>query len=158
MIPFITIPKDSYNPIKRIVLLQEVSDIEASNGGDNPFIRFKYIHDNKVDYFFETEALRDTQLDSVLSYLASLNGSLGCHISSGGISESFETVHQNLDSSNAVSSTETQVTYANGVIKTFSEPDENTIIITLSGSTPSGIDLVKTVTFSGDNLPTISYT
>jgi hypothetical protein len=76
----------------------------------------------------------------------------------GGIAESFETVSKNLLSSDIVSSTTTSMTYANGIIKTIDDSVEGTIVITLSGATPSGIDLVKTVTLVGDNLPTVTYT
>jgi len=71
--------------------------------------------------------------------------------------ETFETVSKNLNASNAVSSTETSITFANGITKTINEVDDTTLTITLSGSTPAGIDLVKTCTFTGDNLPICTY-
>lgn len=69
----------------------------------------------------------------------------------------FESVSKNMKSFAAISSTETSITYANGITKTIDDSDPNSIVITLSGDTPGGIPLVKTITFSGNNLPTHTY-
>lgn len=73
------------------------------------------------------------------------------------VMNTFESVSKNIKASNAISSTETSITYENGITKTIDSTDPNSIVITLSGATPGGIDLVKTITFSGNNLPTHSY-
>jgi len=74
--------------------------------------------------------------------------------------ESFETVSKNLKAWNVISSTPNSLTYSNGadsITKTITRPNSTTVILTLSGDTPSGIDLIKTITLSGSNLPTWSY-
>ena len=75
----------------------------------------------------------------------------------GSAADTFETVAKNLaaidNTGEQVSATTLVVTYANGIIKTV-EDTGATVTITLSGSTPGGIDLVKTITFTGDDFVT----
>ncbi|MCP9765154.1 hypothetical protein [Lacihabitans soyangensis] len=71
--------------------------------------------------------------------------------------ETFETVSKNLRGIDIVASTANSMTYANGVVKTITRPSANTIVVTLAGTTPAGIELVKTVTTYADKLPTIIY-
>lgn len=82
--------------------------------------------------------------------------------SSGGISESFETVSANLDSSDAtlnydVDGNITSIDYANGITKTFNYTGEDITSIVLSGSTPSGITLTKTLTYTDGDVVNIAY-
>lgn len=76
--------------------------------------------------------------------------------------ETFETVSKNLK---AIAATFTYgvdglevVTYANGIVKTLAYSPSGLASVTLSGSTPSGISLVKTFNYSGENLTGFSYT
>lgn len=85
-------------------------------------------------------------------------------ISSGGGAgvDSFETVSKNLASEDAAltyngSGDLIEIAYASGVIKTLAYTDGALTSITLSGSTPSGIELVKTLTYTGDDLTDITY-
>lgn len=79
----------------------------------------------------------------------------------GGIAESFETVSKNLTASGAViaySGGELEtITYANGVVKTFAYGVDGLSTVTLSGSTPGGIDLIKTFTYSVGELTGWTY-
>jgi hypothetical protein len=87
------------------------------------------------------------------------NGSGGS--SEGFIKDSFETVSKNLDSANALyqytDGELTSITYANGVIKTFSYSQGNLSSVTLSGNTPQGITLVKSFAYQNDNLSSTTY-
>jgi YD repeat-containing protein len=80
----------------------------------------------------------------------------------GGLGDSFETVNKNLsavdgtlayDGSNRL----TSVTYTSGVVKTLAYTGDDLTSVTLSGSTPSGIDLVKTLSYTDGSLTGISY-
>lgn len=80
---------------------------------------------------------------------------------SSGTQETFETVNKNLK---AYAATMTYgpdgletVTYSNGVVKTLAYSPSGLLSVTLSGSTPSGISLVKTFNYSGGNLTGFSY-
>lgn len=70
----------------------------------------------------------------------------------GGGSDSFETVNRNLAASDgtiAYSGGDIDtITYANGVVKTFAYGVDGLSTVTLSGSTPGGIDLIKTFTYT----------
>jgi hypothetical protein len=80
---------------------------------------------------------------------------------SGGIAETFETVAKNLDASNATlnytGSDLTRVVYASGITKTLGYSGGNLTTVTLSGSTPGGIDLVKTLSYTGADLTGVAY-
>lgn len=75
---------------------------------------------------------------------------------------SFETVSRNLSAVGAVLSYSGQdlasVTYANGVIKSFTYGPDGLASVTLSGAIPDGIATVKTLTYTGGNLTAITYT
>jgi hypothetical protein len=80
----------------------------------------------------------------------------------GGSSSTFETIAKNLPSANAVftytGGNLTQIEYAGGVIKTLAYSGGNLVTITLSGATPSGIALVKSLSYDGSgNLTQVSY-
>jgi hypothetical protein len=79
----------------------------------------------------------------------------------GSATPTFETVSKNLDASDAVLNYSggelSQIVYANGVIKTFAYGPDGLASVTLSGSTPGGIDLTKTFTYSGGDLTAVSY-
>jgi len=76
--------------------------------------------------------------------------------------DSFESISKNLAAVNAVL-TENEagelvtIEYANGIVKTFEYTGDDLTRISLSGATPDGIDLVKTLTYSGGNLIGVSY-
>ena len=89
-----------------------------------------------------------------------IQGATGPQGPSGSFEDTFESVSKNLKSWNVVSSTPDSLTYSDGVssiTKTITKPDAVTVILTLTGDTPSGIDLVKTITLNGSDLPTWSY-
>lgn len=76
------------------------------------------------------------------------------------LGETFESVSKNIKSWNVVSSTTNSLTYSDGIdsiTKTITKPDAVTVILTLSGDTPAGIDLVKTITLNTNDLPTWVY-
>jgi hypothetical protein len=98
--------------------------------------------------------------------IAVANGFVGTEAewleSLSGAAPSFETVSKNLDASDAVLAYDgndnlTTITYASGVIKTFAYTGDDLTSITLSGSTPDGIDLIKTLTYAGGNLTGVTY-
>lgn len=76
----------------------------------------------------------------------------------------FETVNKNLrDYPKSLTYTVgklTSVTYTVGastITKTLSYTGDQLTTVTLSGSTPSGINLIKTLGYSGTNLQTVTY-
>lgn len=79
----------------------------------------------------------------------------------GGIAESFETVSKNLPAANATiayfGGEIDTITYSNGVVKTFSYGVDGLSMVVLSGSTPGGIDLTKTLTYSAGQLSGFTY-
>jgi hypothetical protein len=87
---------------------------------------------------------------------------IGGGSTSGGIAETFETVAKNLDASGATYAYSdgelTSVTYANGVVKTLAYGANGLASVTLSGTTPGGIDLVKTLSYTDGELTGVSYT
>jgi YD repeat-containing protein len=80
----------------------------------------------------------------------------------GGIAETFETVAKNLGAEGATLAYSggrlASITYASGVTKTLAYDGSGRLAsITLSGATPGGIELVKTLAYTGDALTGISY-
>lgn len=77
------------------------------------------------------------------------------------LAKSFETVSKNLDSSDATYSYTTglltQISYANGVVKQLNYNNEVLTSVSLSGSTPAGIELTKTFTYQNDELVGTTY-
>ena len=75
--------------------------------------------------------------------------------------QSFETVAKNLVGSNAVPGYSggelVTLTYANGIVKTFGYSGGRLVTVTLSGALPGGIQTVKTLTYTGDDVTGISY-
>lgn len=89
-----------------------------------------------------------------------IQGEQGIQGPTGLFEASFESVSKNLKSWNVVSSTSNSLSYSDGVstvVKTITKPNATTVILTLSGDTPAGIDLIKTITLNGSNLPTWVY-
>lgn len=91
-----------------------------------------------------------------------LNGEGEFTVPAGGSdTPSFEKVSKNLKSWDVVSSTTNSLTYSDGVesiTKTITKPTSDTVVLTLSGDTPSGIDLIKTITiYDNGDLPTWVY-
>lgn len=87
----------------------------------------------------------------------------GSSSSSGGLSESFETVSSNLSAYDSTlnyngSGDITSIVYSNGVTKTFNYTGTDITSIVLSGSTPSGITLTKTLTYTDGDVTGVSYT
>ncbi len=83
----------------------------------------------------------------------------------GGIGASFETVSKNLKAWDAAFAYTLGVldtiTYTSGaltVVKTFGYTLGKLTSLTLSGDTPGGIDLVKTLSYTGDELTAVAYT
>lgn len=85
----------------------------------------------------------------------------GYGITDGGLADSFETVAANLDASGAAfaytGADLTQITYANGVVKSLAYGPDGLASVTLSGVLPSGINLVKSLSYTGGELTAISY-
>lgn len=83
---------------------------------------------------------------------------------SGGLSDSFETVSANLSAYDNelnydINGNITDIVYSNGVTKTFNYTGDDITSIVLSGSTPSGITLTKTLTYTVDgDVESIAYT
>ena len=79
----------------------------------------------------------------------------------GGGADSFETVNRNLDASDAAISYSgdqiSSIAYSNGITKTFSYGVDGLSTVVLSGSTPGGIDLTKTLTYSAGQLSGFTY-
>jgi hypothetical protein len=80
----------------------------------------------------------------------------------GGLAETFETVNKNLKASDGTlgydgSSNLTSVIYTSGITKTLVYTSGDLTSVTLSGSTPSGIDLVKTLSYTDGSLTGITY-
>jgi len=80
----------------------------------------------------------------------------------GGIQNSFETVSANLSAYDNVlnydgSGNITSITYSNGVTKTFNYTGADITSIVLSGATPGGIELTKTLTYSSGSVVGITY-
>jgi hypothetical protein len=78
----------------------------------------------------------------------------------GSFQDTFETVSKNLSAADAVMTYTgddlTQITYG-PITKTLAYGVDGLASITLSGSTPGGIDLVKTLTYSAGNLTGVTY-
>jgi Collagen triple helix repeat (20 copies) len=81
--------------------------------------------------------------------------------SPSGMADTFETVSKNLSASGAVMNYTgadlTSIVYTNGVIKTLAYSIDGLASVTLSGNTPSGIALTKTLNYSGGNLVGFNY-
>jgi hypothetical protein len=75
--------------------------------------------------------------------------------------ETFETVSKNQKSVDYelvyTDGDLTSIVYANGITKTLGYADGELVTITLSGSTPAGIDLVKTLTYTDGELTSVAY-
>lgn len=75
----------------------------------------------------------------------------------------FETISNNLQSYDStlnydVNGDITDIVYSNGITKTFGYSGGDIVTVTLSGSTPSGINLVKTLTYTSGDVTAITYT
>jgi hypothetical protein len=89
----------------------------------------------------------------------------GTVVTINGGSSSFETVSKNLDAYPATlayaSGNLSSITYALGglltIVKTFNYTGTDLTSIVLSGDTPAGISLTKTLTYSAGNLVGITY-
>jgi len=73
----------------------------------------------------------------------------------GTVTETFETINRNLSaedaSTSALDGVIQAVSYASGIVKDFEYlPDGRILSITLSGSVPAGVSLVKTFTYQPD--------
>ena len=79
----------------------------------------------------------------------------------GASADTFETVSKNLSSNDATlvytGDLLTSINYVGGIVKTFAYGPDGLSSITLSGSVPGGIDLVKTFVYSSGQLTGISY-
>jgi hypothetical protein len=79
------------------------------------------------------------------------------------IGDSFETVSKNIKSFNFTMAYNgvgklSTLTYTNGIIKTLSYNGSGQLsTVVLSGSTPSGIELTKTLTYTSGKLDGITY-
>lgn len=75
--------------------------------------------------------------------------------------KTFETISKNLNvhnsSLNYTGDNLTSIVYSNGITKTFNYTGDNLTSVVLSGSTPSGILLTKTLTYSGGTLISVTY-
>ena len=94
----------------------------------------------------------------------SILGSGNLTISGGSAAETFETVSKNIKSwdntLNYTNSVLSSIVYTDGVdtiIKTLNYTNSVLISIVLSGDTPSGIDLTKTLGYTSGDLTSITY-
>lgn len=78
-----------------------------------------------------------------------------------GIGQTYETVSKNLKAQdytlNYTTGDLTSIVYANGVTKTLGYVDGDLSTITLSGSTPGGIELIKTLIYTDGELTAVTY-
>lgn len=92
---------------------------------------------------------------------AGATGATGSTGPAGSAAETFETVSKNLAAEAATLAYTgddlTSIAYASGVTKTFAYGVDGLASVTLSGSTPGGIDLVKTLTYSAGKLTGVTY-
>lgn len=83
------------------------------------------------------------------------------YVPPSGLAPTFETINKNLSAEGATLAYSGEnllsLTYTNGIIKTFGYTGDLLTTVTLSGSTPSGIDLVKTFTYTGSDLTGVTY-
>jgi hypothetical protein len=84
--------------------------------------------------------------------------------SGGGQAITYETVSKNLNTNpyvlNYTSGDVTTIVYttpSGTITKTLNYTSGNLTSIVLSGDTPFGIDLIKTLSYSGDNIIAVSY-
>lgn len=82
----------------------------------------------------------------------------------GATASTFESVSKNIKAWDAAfaytGSQLDSITYTNGaetIVKTFNYTDGKVTSIVLSGDTPSGIDLTKTLSYTGDQLTGVNY-
>jgi len=75
--------------------------------------------------------------------------------------ETFETVAQNLNSSGATLNYTggklMSIVYTNGITKTINYSGNNISSVVLSGSTPGGISLTKTISYTVGDITGVSY-
>jgi hypothetical protein len=79
----------------------------------------------------------------------------------GSSQETFETVSKNQKSVDYelvyTDGDLTSIVYTNGITKTLGYADGELVTIILSGATPAGIDLVKTLTYTAGELTSVAY-
>jgi hypothetical protein len=91
-------------------------------------------------------------------------GGIKADLDPGSTEETFETVSKNLKSFNFTlayngANKLSTLTYSNGIIKTLSYNGSGQLFtVVLSGATPSGISLTKTLTYTSGKLTGIAYT
>jgi hypothetical protein len=95
------------------------------------------------------------QLKRVLDWLEANGGG-------GGAGSTFETVSKNLAGAAGTPAYTgkkiTSISYANGILKTIAYGGNNLpSTVTLSGATPGGINLVKTLAYSGKSVTSWAY-
>ena len=82
-------------------------------------------------------------------------------VGGGSAAETFETVAKNLAAVDATlaytGEVLTSITYANGVVKTFTYGPDGLASVVLSGAVPGGIDLTKTLSYTGGKLTGVAY-
>lgn len=110
----------------------------------------------QADLQGELDNKADSSHTHVIGDITGLSAALG-----SALLKTYETVSKNLDASNATlaysGSDLSTITYANGIVKTFGYSGGNLVTVTLSGATPSGITLVKTLSYTGTNLTGVAY-
>lgn len=124
-----------------------------------------WISTTEVGKFTNTEPVTGLKMPVAFVVHAANNGVLMTRITpldeNKFLAKSFETVSKNLDSSDATYSYTTglltQINYANGVVKQLNYNNEVLTSVSLSGSTPAGIELTKTFTYQNDELVGTTY-
>lgn len=115
---------------------------------------------NENRYFNQsfTQNIKAVVTITITEEVVNTNIDLANYLKGSAFDNTFETISKNLIASNIVSTTDTLITYVNGVTKTITFPNENTIIVKLSGNIPIGIANTKTITFPNDtDFPIINY-
>lgn len=130
---------------------------EAYRGTDNKRLRRYSFKDKDIDEKL-VESLDDSNIfNSLINQTVSNTTN-----TTVGLAETYETVSKNLKAydftisyiGNDISS----ILYAVGILKTFNYTGDNLTSIVLSGTTPSSINLIKTLGYDGsNNLISVTY-
>jgi hypothetical protein len=175
-------PMDGTDPANYKFILG-IADSAIADGGDGEAVSFGEVRHLPTSAFLDGDVLwvSTTQAGALVkveptaglkmpvAFVVSshaTNGTLMVRVTPSNenhwVAQSFETVAKNLTSANATFSYDgtgslTSIAYANGITKTLGRTAGRLTTVTLSGSVPSGVALVKTLSYTDDRLTGISY-
>ncbi len=135
-------------------------DASAIKGLDNLVKETKVFGSRLLRNLADVNGAKEATTGQVLTKQA--DGTFGFENGGGSGSESFETVSANLSAYDYSLSYNgngdvTSIVYSNGVTKIFNYTGDDITSIVLSGSTPSGISLTKTLTYTSGDVTGIAY-